>query len=395
MNYRSLGHSGLKVSEIALGSWTTFGGYAEDAEAIRIVRRAFELGINLFDTADVYVRGGAETLLGKALTGLPREQIVITTKVMGRVWDGPLGAGLSRKHIFDAMDQSLKRLGVDYVDLYQAHAPHLESPIEETLRAFEDLVRAGKARYVGFSNFDREPALARKVVEIQTARGWDLVISSQPRYSLLDRHIEEEHVGFCAQHGIGILAYSPVAQGVLTGKYAGGAKPAGSRATSKFEHFLTGEKALTPENVAAASRFGAWVKSRGLPGPAPVAVAWVLSRPQVASAIIGASRIEQLEENVKALEVKLADADWKEAEAAIADGASAGAGARSGAAGKRVAASAGEAEIDVPAKRGVSSGAGRPAPGSGAGATRPGTPAVKPRRSVTPARAARPARGPR
>ena len=170
---------------------------------------------------------------------------------------------------------------------------------------------------------------------VQTARGWDLVISSQPRYSLLDRHIEEEHVGFCAQHGIGILAYSPVAQGVLTGKYAGGAKPAGSRATSKFEHFLTGEKALTPENVAAASRFGAWVKSRGLPGPAPVAVAWVLSRPQVASAIIGASRIEQLEENVKALEVKLTDADWKEAEAAIADGASAGAGARSGAVSRR------------------------------------------------------------
>ena len=169
---------------------------------IRIVRRAFELGINLFDTADVYVRGGAETLLGKALTGLPREQVVIATKVMGRVWDGPLGAGLSRKHIFDAMDQSLRRLGVDYVDLYQAHAPHAESPIEETLRAFEDLVRMGKARYVGFSNFDREPALARKVVEIQTGRGWDAMISSQPRYSLLDRHVEEEHVAFCAKHGI-------------------------------------------------------------------------------------------------------------------------------------------------------------------------------------------------
>src|SRR5215831_232605 len=162
MNYRSLGNSGLKISEIALGSWTTFGGYADDAEAIRIVRRAFELGINLFDTADVYVRGGAETLLGKALTGLPREQLVIATKVMGRVWDGPLGAGLSRKHIFDAMDQSLKRLGIDYVDLYQAHAPHAESPIEETLRAFEDLVRMGKTRYVGFSNFDREPALAQR-----------------------------------------------------------------------------------------------------------------------------------------------------------------------------------------------------------------------------------------
>jgi aryl-alcohol dehydrogenase-like predicted oxidoreductase len=344
MNYRSLGHSGLKVSEIALGSWTTYGGYVEDTDAIRIVRRAFELGINLFDTADVYVKGGAETLLGKALTGLPREQIVIATKVMGRVWDGPLGAGLSRKHIFDAMDQSLRRLGVDYVDLYQAHAPHAESPIEETLRAFEDLVRMGKTRYVGFSNFDREPALARQVAEIQTARGWDAMISSQPRYSLLDRHVEDEHIGFCAEHGIGMIVYSPLAQGVLTGKYSGGAKPAGSRATSKFEHFLTGEKALTPENVAAADRFVKWARSRGL-GAAPVALAWVLSRPQVSSAIIGASRMEQLEENVKALELKLGEAD--------------GAGA---------------------------------AKGNGA---RSRTAAPKRRRAVTPERAARPVRGPR
>ena len=366
MNYRSLGHSGLKVSEIALGSWTTFGGYADDAEAIRIVRRAFELGINLFDTADVYVRGGAETVLGKALTGLPREQLVIATKVMGRVWDGPLGAGLSRKHIFDAMDQSLRRLGVDYVDLYQAHAPHAESPIEETLRAFEDLVRMGKARYVGFSNFDREPALAEKVIEIQQARGFDRVISSQPRYNLLDRHVEEEHVAFCERHGIGMIVYSPVAQGVLTGKYAGGAKPAGSRGASKFEHFLTGEKALTPENVAAADRFVKWVKGRGLPGPGATAVAWVLSRPQVASAIIGASRVEQLEENLKACELKLTDAEWREAEAAVA-------GSRGAGGAKPRAADARDAE-PRPAARGA------------------GAPAARP---TAPARAARPARGPR
>jgi aryl-alcohol dehydrogenase-like predicted oxidoreductase len=390
MNYRSLGNSGLKVSEIALGSWTTYGGYVDDAEAIRIVRRAFELGINLFDTADVYVRGAAETLLGKALTGLPREQLVIATKVMGRVWEGPLGAGLSRKHIFDAMDQSLRRLGVDYVDLYQAHAPHAESPIEETLRAFEDLVRTGKARYVGFSNFDREPALARQVAEIQAAHGWDAMISSQPRYSLVDRHVEEEHVDFCARHGIGMIVYSPLAQGVLTGKYTGGAKPAGSRATSKFEHFLTGEKALTPENVAAASRFVGWVKTRGLPGPAPVALAWVLSRPQVTSAIIGASRIDQLEENVKALELKLTAADWSEAEAAIAGTAAAGGAA----AAKRATAGAG-----APAAAGgtVRKGAGRarPAQGNGARGREAAAPAPKRRRPVTPARAARPARGPR
>jgi aryl-alcohol dehydrogenase-like predicted oxidoreductase len=397
MNYRTLGHSGLKVSEISLGSWTTYGGYVEDTDAIRIVRRAFELGINLFDTADVYVKGGAETLLGKALTGLPREQVVIATKVMGRVWDGPLGAGLSRKHIFDAMDQSLRRLGVDYVDLYQAHAPHAESPIEETLRAFEDLVRMGKTRYVGFSNFDREPALARQVTGIQSARGFDRMISSQPRYSLLDRHVEDEHIAFCAEHGIGMIVYSPLAQGVLTGKYSGGAKPQGSRATSKFEHFLTGEKALTPENVAAADRFVKWAKSRGL-DPAPVALAWVLSRAQVASAIIGASRIEQLEQNLKALELKLGDADWKEAEAAIA--ASAPAPAQRTPAAAPVSQDATKTAGTAKSAANPTKSAGNASATKSAGVARGNgasgrTTAAKRRRAVTPARAARPARGPR
>src|SRR5204863_1172346 len=192
--------SGLKVSEISLGSWTTYGGSVAEEDAVRIVRRAFELGINLFDTADVYVKGAAETVLGRAISGLPREQLVIATKCMGRVWDGPLGAGLSRKHVFDAMDQSLRRLGVDYVDLYQAHAPDAGTPIEETLRAFEDLVRAGKARYVGFSNFDRQAGLAERSVAIQKERGWDPFISSQPRYNLLEPRIEEEHMPFCKQN---------------------------------------------------------------------------------------------------------------------------------------------------------------------------------------------------
>ena len=212
MNYRTLGHTGLKVSELSLGSWTTYGGSVATGDAVKIVRRAFELGINLFDTADVYVRGAAEIALGQALAGLPREQLVIATKCMGRVWDGPLGAGLSRKHIFDAMDQSLRRLGVDYVDLYQAHAPDAGTPIEETLRAFEDLVRAGKTRYVGFSNFDHQPPLAAEVIAIQKERGWDRMISSQPRYSLVDRHVEDGHIAFCREQGIGMIVYSPLAQ---------------------------------------------------------------------------------------------------------------------------------------------------------------------------------------
>ena len=322
MNYRSLGNTGLKVSEISLGSWTTYGGSVDEADSVRIVRRAFELGINLFDTADVYVRGGAERALGAALKDLPREQVVVATKVMGRVWDGPLGAGLSRKHIFDAMDQSLRRLGVDYVDLYQAHAPDKGTPIEETLRAFEDLVRMGKTRYVGFSNFDRDPPLLKRAVAHQKARGWEPFVSSQPRYNLLEPRIESEHLPFCGRNGIGLIVYSPLLQGVLTNKYAGGAIPSGSRATGRFKHFLEDEKALTPENVAAAERFAGWVASRGLGTPGQVALAWVLRRPEVSSAIIGATSVDQLEENLRAAEIRLTAAEWKEA-ARAARGASA------------------------------------------------------------------------
>jgi len=318
VNYRRLGSAGLKVSEIALGSWTTYGGSVDQDIATRIIHRAFELGINLFDTADVYIRGAAESVLGKALASLPREQLVVATKVMGRVWDGPLGAGLSRKHIFDAMDQSLERLGLDYVDLYQVHAPDRDTPIEETLEAFEDLVRSGKTRYIGFSNWVSEPALARRAVAFQKARGWSRFASNQPRYSLLARNVEKEQMGFCRRNGIGLIVYSPLAQGVLTNKYAAGAAPEGSRGTGKFAHFLTSEKALTPENVAAAERFAAWTSARGFASPAPVALAWVLRRPEVSSAIIGATSVAQLEENLRYAEIKLGEKDWAQAEAAIA-----------------------------------------------------------------------------
>ena len=317
MNYRSLGHSGLKVSEISLGSWTTYGGSVSGDDTRAIVHRAFEAGVNLFDTADVYVKGGAERALAGAIRDLPREQLVIATKCMGRVWDGPLGRGLSRKHIFDACDQSLRRLGLDYVDLYQFHAPDADTPIEESLRAFEDLVRMGKVRYVGFSNFDHHPALAVEVASLQKRHGWTRMISSQPRWSLVDRHVEAAHVAYCRRHGLGMIVYSPLAQGVLTNKYAGGARPEGSRATGPFQNFLESEKALTPENVAAAERLGAWCSAHGLE-PAPVAIAWVLRHDVVSSAIVGATSPAQLDQNLKALEVKLSDAEWREVEAAIA-----------------------------------------------------------------------------
>lgn len=317
MDYRALGRSGLMVSRVSLGSWTTYGGSVDNDATRAIVHRAFELGINLFDTADVYVKGAAERALGEAIRDLPREQVVIATKCMGRVWDGPLGRGLSRKHIFDALDASLARLGLDYVDLYQFHAPDADTPIEESVRAFEDLVRSGRVRYVGFSNFDHQPKLADDVARIQKRDKYLPMISSQPRYSLVDRHIEQGHAAYCRRHGIGMIVYSPLAQGVLTNKYAGGARPEGSRATGAFGHFLTQEKALTDDNVAAAERFGAWCAGRGL-DPAPVAIAWTLRHPQVASAIVGASSIAQLEQNVSAVEVKLTEAEWKQVETAIA-----------------------------------------------------------------------------
>ena len=317
MNYRSLGNSGLKVSELSLGSWTTLGGSVAFGDTPAIVRRAFDLGINLFDTADVYVKGAAETALGAAIRDLPRGEIVLATKCMGRVWEGPLGRGLSRKHIFDALDASLKRLQVDYVDLYQFHAPDADTPIEESLRAFEDVVRSGRVRHVGFSNFDEQPPLAERVAAIQKQAGYLPMISSQPRYSLLDRHVEQGHTAFCKKHGIGMIVYSPLAQGVLTNKYAAGARPEGSRATGQFAHFLESQKALTPENVAAAERLGAWCAKHDLE-PAAVALAWVLRNPVVSSAIIGATSIAQLEQNARALEVKLSDAEWREVAALTA-----------------------------------------------------------------------------
>ena len=311
MNYRPLGNSGLMVSELSLGSWTTLGGSIGTEVSGAVVRRAFELGINLFDTADVYVKGGAESALGAAVRDLPRGEIVVATKCMGRVWDGPLGRGLSRKHMFDALDASLLRLGLDYIDLYQFHAPDADTPIEESLRAFEDVVRSGKVRYVGFSNFDEQPALAQQVVTIQKREHWLPMISSQPRYNLLDRHVEQGHAAFCKKHGIGMIVYSPLAQGVLSNKYAGGARPEGSRASGTFAHFLESQKALTADNVAAAERLGVFCAARGLE-PAAVALAWVLRNPVVSSAIIGATSTAQLEQNVRALEVKLSDAEWRQ-----------------------------------------------------------------------------------
>lgn len=293
MEYRRLGTSGLKLSELLLGTWQTFGLALDQAACRALVRRAFELGINAFDTADVYGRGRAEQALGDAIRDLPREQIVVATKVLGPVWDGPLGRGLSRKHIRDACDASLKRLEVDYIDLYQCHAPDPDTPIEETFGALEDLRRAGKVLYVGVSNFDA-PLMA-DVLATQARHGWAPLVSQQPLYNLLDRQVEADLFPACARHGVGVIAYSPLAEGLLTGKYDG-APPPGSRGA---ERPPMRERQLTETRVALARAIALAARDHGLP-PARLALAWVLRRPEVTGVITGATRVEQLEENVTA-----------------------------------------------------------------------------------------------
>jgi len=312
MKYRRLGRTGMKVSEISLGSWLTLGGTVEADASRAVIRKAFDLGINLFDTADVYSGGRAEEVLGETLRDLPRREIVVATKVMGRVWPGPLGAGLSRKHVMDAMDASLRRLGLDYVDLYQAHAPDGDTPLDETLSAFNDLVRAGKTRYVGVSNFTTEQTV--ECLRICEREGFESIVSHQPPYNLLDRRVEAALAPRCRADGIGFIVYSPLAQGILTGKYRGGKKPAGTRATTPSAKFMA--KWMKPEDFKRVAVLEKLAKRKGKT-PAQVALAWILRQPVVASAIIGATRPEQVVENVKAATLRLSAKDLERLDAAF------------------------------------------------------------------------------
>jgi aryl-alcohol dehydrogenase-like predicted oxidoreductase len=304
MDYRHLGRSGMMVSALSYGNWITHGGQVEEDAAKACVRAALDAGITTFDTADAYARGAAEEVLGRALSGLPRHSIELFTKVYWDVGDGQNDRGLSRKHIIEGCHASLRRLGTDYVDLYQAHRYDFETPLEETLRAFDDLVRQGKVLYVGVSEWTAEQI--SDALDIARQMGFDRLVSNQPQYSLLWRVIEQEVVPLCEREGIGQIVWSPLAQGVLTGKYKpGNAPPAGSRATdetgSGFIGWLLRDEVLDP-----VQRFAEVARSAGYT-PAAVALSWVLRNPNVSSAIIGATRPEQVVENVKALDVELDD----------------------------------------------------------------------------------------
>jgi aryl-alcohol dehydrogenase-like predicted oxidoreductase len=303
MEFRHLGRSGLKISELAYGNWITHGSQVEEEAAAACVRAALDEGITTFDTADVYARTRAEEVLGRALKGERRESLEIFTKVYWPTGEGQNDRGLSRKHIFESIHGSLRRLQTDYVDLYQAHRFDHETPLEETLKAFDDLVRQGKALYIGVSEW-RAEEIAR-ALKIADEMGLDRIISNQPQYSMLWRVIESEVVPLSEREGIGQIVFSPIAQGVLTGKYLPGqAPPAGSRATDEKSGAGFIERYLDDEILTRVQELRPIADDAGL-SMAQLAVAWVLQNPGVSAAIIGATRPEQVRDNVRAAGRKL------------------------------------------------------------------------------------------
>jgi len=303
MQYRSLGRSGLVVSEISLGSWLTLGSSVDRAATRDIVHAGYDLGINFFDTADAYAHGAGEEALGAALQGFPRRYLVIATKCFFPMSDRPNDRGLSRKHIFESVEASLRRLGTDYIDLLQCHRADPRTPIEETVCAFEDLIRQGKILYWGTSEWRAEQIVdACRVADARTAYR---PISNQPQYSILRRGIEKSVLPTCVREGLGQVVWSPLAQGALTGKYAGGRVPPGSRAADEQRSRFMSDF-LEPGELARVESLRPLADAQGIT-MAQLALAWCLREPGVASAIVGATRREQLEENVKASGLKLRD----------------------------------------------------------------------------------------
>jgi voltage-dependent potassium channel beta subunit len=304
MQYRRLGRAGVKVSTIALGSWLTYGSAVEEETAIQCIHTAYDLGINLFDTANAYNRGAAERVVGRALKDFPRDSYVLATKVFFPMGEGPNEHGLSRKHIMEQCHASLRRLGTDYIDLYQCHRYDPEVPLEETLRALDDLVTQGKVLYTGVSEWS--------AVEIDdaiyTAREYNLdrIVSNQPIYNMLQRYVEREVLPLCEREGIGQIVFSPLAQGILTGKYKPGQQPAqGTRAADPRSNTFI-KPLMNEKTLSAVQHLQKLAQEEGY-SLAQMALAWVLRKPIVSAAIIGASHPQQVEENAKASEITLSD----------------------------------------------------------------------------------------
>ncbi len=315
MQYRRLGSTGMFVSEISYGNWITHGSQVESEAAIKCVKAAYEEGITTFDTADVYAGTKAESVLGKALKGIRRESYELFTKVYWPTGTGKNDRGLSRKHIIESCNASLARLKTDHIDLYQMHRFDFETPLEESLGAFDDLIRSGKVHYIGFSEWDASQI--SQALEIQDARGYNRFVSSQPQYSALWRVIEAEVVPLSIKEGIGQIVWSPIAQGVLTGKYLPGKKaPAGSRATDKKSGADMISRWMRDDVLTAVQKLKPVADEAGL-SMSQLAIAWVLQNPNVSSAIMGATTPKQVKENVKAAGVKLSADTMKAIDGAL------------------------------------------------------------------------------
>jgi voltage-dependent potassium channel beta subunit len=302
MKYRRLGTSGLKVSEIAYGSWLTFANQVELENAKTLIKKALELGINYIDTADVYENGAAETLLGQILPEYDRSTYVVATKCYFPMSDHETNKGLSRKHIIDSIHKSLVRLHLDYVDLFYCHRFDEETPLEETLRAMNDLISRGLATYWGIREWSATQIEA--AIHLCDKHGWAKPVVIQPLYNLIARDIEKEIIPMGEKHGLGISNFCPLAQGILTGKYSGGSIPEGSRGSNKAINIFMGNELDNMELLARIDSLGAIAKTYDLT-IAQLSLAWILQNKAISCVLTGASSTEQLESNIKASGVEL------------------------------------------------------------------------------------------
>lgn len=310
MEYRSLGDSDLRVSEICLGTWTTFGGSLDDADAMALVDEAFDVGINFFDTANTYSEGRSEEVLGRALAARPRDSYVLATKLRARAPDG--GRGVSRAQVLHQIDQSLHRLGAEFVDLYQCHWWDEDVPLAETLEAMTEIVEAGKVRYVGCSNWSGEQI--QRAIDLAREHGYVKIVSSQPEYSLLHREPEKDVIPASRDNGVSQIVYSPLAQGVLSGKYAPGETASdGTRASARAEWM----EYFKDDVLERVQRLRPIADGLGIT-TAQLALAWILHEANVASTIVGASRPEQLRDNAAASGIELDDGTMRAIDAVFA-----------------------------------------------------------------------------
>ncbi|KQR36244.1 aldo/keto reductase family protein [Deinococcus sp. Leaf326] len=309
MEYRNLGKSGLKVSEVALGGWETYGVNVNEGQMVReIVTRAYDLGVNFFDQADVYARGKSEELMGTVLREFPRHTLVISSKVFWPMSDHVNDRGLSRKHVLESIDGSLKRLGTDYLDIYFAHRYDPDVPMEEIVMAFDQIIRDGKALYWGTSMWPA--ARIAQAVEFAKAHGLHSPVTEQPEYSMIRRErVEGEILPYTESAGVGLVVWSPLAMGLLTGKYDEG-KPEGARLTEKDNW---GKNFLTDENIAKVRDLKPIADGLGITR-AQLALAWILRQKGVSSVITGATKVSQIEDTVKAAGVRLSEGDIQKIE---------------------------------------------------------------------------------